>query len=39
LNITLVVLQDSQGWRIAHLHASHSTDVSSSAPITQHGLH
>ena len=39
LNITLVVLQDSQGWRIAHLHASRSTDVSSSAPITQHGLH
>ena len=39
LNITLVVLQDSQGWRIAHLHASHSADVSSNAPITQHGLH
>ena len=39
LNITLVLLQDSQGWRIAHLHASHSTDETFDAPSTPHGLH
>lgn len=39
LNITLVLLQDSQGWRIAHLHASHSTDNTFDAPSTPHGLH
>lgn len=39
LNITLVVLQDNHGWRIAHLHASHSADVSPNAPSTAHGLH
>ena len=39
LNITLVLLQDSQGWRIAHLHASHSTDDTFNAPSTSHGLH
>ena len=39
LNITLVLLQDSQGWRIAHLHASHSTEDTFDAPSTPHGLH
>ena len=39
LNITLVLLQDSQGWRIAHLHASHSTEYTFEAPSTLHGLH
>jgi ketosteroid isomerase-like protein len=39
LNITLVLLQDSQGWRIAHLHASNSTDETFDAPSTPHGLH
>jgi ketosteroid isomerase-like protein len=39
LNITLVLLQDSQGWRIAHLHASHSTENTFDAPSTPHGLH
>ena len=39
LNITLVLLQDSQGWRIAHLHASHSTEETFDAPSTPHGLH
>ena len=39
LNITLVLLQDSQGWRLAHLHASHSTDDTYDAPSTPHGLH
>ena len=39
LNITLVLLQDSQGWRIAHLHASHSTEDTFEAPSTLHGLH
>ncbi|MDO8714855.1 MAG: nuclear transport factor 2 family protein [Polynucleobacter sp.] len=39
LNITLVLLQDSQGWRIAHLHASHSTEDAFDAPSTPHGLH
>ena len=39
LNITLVLLQDSQGWRIAHLHASHSTADTFDAPSTPHGLH
>jgi ketosteroid isomerase-like protein len=39
LNITLVLLQDSQGWRIAHLHASHSTEETFDAPSTAHGLH
>jgi ketosteroid isomerase-like protein len=39
LNITLVLLQDSQGWRIAHLHASHSTENTFDAPPTPHGLH
>jgi len=39
LNITLVLLQDSQGWRIAHLHASHSKDEAFDAPSTPHGLH
>lgn len=39
LNITLVLLQDSQGWRIAHLHASHSKDETFDAPSTPHGLH
>ncbi|SNX27925.1 SnoaL-like domain-containing protein [Polynucleobacter meluiroseus] len=39
LNITLVLLQDSQGWRLAHLHASHSTDDTFDAPSTPHGLH
>jgi ketosteroid isomerase-like protein len=39
LNITLVLLQDSQGWRIAHLHASKSTDETFDAPSTPHGLH
>lgn len=39
LNITLVLLQDSQGWRIAHLHASHSTEDIFDAPSTPHGLH
>ena len=39
LNITLVLLQDSQGWRIAHLHASHSTEDTFEAPSTLHGQH
>ena len=39
LNITLVLLQDSKGWRIAHLHASHSTENTFDAPSTPHGLH
>ena len=39
LNITLVLLQDSQGWWIAHLHASHSTEETFDAPSTPHGLH
>ena len=39
LNITLILLQDSQGWRIAHLHASHSTEDTFNAPSTPHGLH
>ena len=39
LNITLILLQDSQGWRIAHLHASHSTEDTFDAPSTPHGLH
>ena len=39
LNITLVLLQDSQGWRIAHLHASHSTEDTFEVPSTLHGLH
>ena len=39
LNITLVLLLDSHGWRIAHLHASHSTDDTFDAPTTAHGLH
>ena len=39
LNITLVLLQDSQGWRIAHLHASRSTEDTFDAPSTPHGLH
>jgi ketosteroid isomerase-like protein len=39
LNITLVLLQDSQGWRIAHLHASHSTEDTFDVPSTPHGLH
>ena len=39
LNITLVLLQESQGWRIAHLHASHSTENTFDAPSTPHGLH
>lgn len=39
LNITLVLLQDNQGWRIAHLHASHSADKTFDAPSTPHGLH
>lgn len=39
LNITLVLLQDSQGWRIAHLHASPSTEDTFDAPSTAHGLH
>ncbi len=39
LNITLVLLQDSQGWRIAHLHASRSTEETFNAPSTPHGLH
>ena len=39
LNITLVLLQDSQGWRIAHLHESRSTEETFNAPSTPHGLH
>ena len=39
LNITLVLLQDSQGWRIAHLHSSRSTEETFDAPSTPHGLH
>jgi ketosteroid isomerase-like protein len=39
LNITLILLQDSQGWRIAHLHASRSTEDSFDPPSTLHGLH
>ncbi|WP_231970095.1 nuclear transport factor 2 family protein [Polynucleobacter necessarius] len=39
LNITLVLLQDSQGWRIAHLHASHSTDATFDPPSAPHSLH
>jgi ketosteroid isomerase-like protein len=39
LNITFVLLQDSQGWRIAHLHASHSVSNQFNAPTTPHGLH
>ena len=39
LNITLVLLQDSKGWRIAPLPASHSTEDTFDAPSTPHGLH
>ena len=39
LNITLVILQDSQGWRIAHLHASRSTEENFPLPTKHHGLH
>ena len=39
LNITLVLLQDSEGWRIAHLHASHSTEDSYDLPTNPYGLH
>lgn len=39
LNITLVLLQESQGWRIAHLHASHSVSNTVNVPTTPHGLH
>lgn len=39
LNITLVLLQGSQGWRIAHLHAGHSTEDTFDAPSTPHELH
>ena len=39
LNITLVILQDSQGWRIAHLHASRSTEENFHLPTKHHGLH
>ena len=39
LNITLVLLQANQGWRIAHLHASYSTENAFDLPIATNGLH
>ena len=39
LNITLVLLQNDKGWRIAHLHASRSSDDYFEAPSAPHELH
>jgi ketosteroid isomerase-like protein len=39
INITLVLMQDGKGWRIAHLHASRSHDDDFEFPSDQHELH
>jgi hypothetical protein len=39
INITLVLMQDGKGWRIAHLHASRSHDDDFEFPNDQHELH
>lgn len=39
INITLVLMQDGEGWRITHLHASRSNDDDFEFPSDQHELH